>query len=122
MSIVGEGWLIGEIELPDVQDAIPSDRYSVIATSNDALFINFSYIIFIFLFYLDLRCLILVLEQSRVEIAVMLNELAYMKYEASKNSSLKEDIILKQRNVATAFSLVEKIIKLISNVEEDQGK
>ncbi|KAL4022114.1 hypothetical protein IC575_015837 [Cucumis melo] len=92
VSILGEGWLIGEIELPDVQDAIPSDR-----------------------------CLILVLEQSRVEIAVMLNELAYMKYEASKNSSLKEDIILKQRNVATAFSLVEKIIKLISNIGEEQG-
>ncbi|XP_022976133.1 neurochondrin homolog isoform X1 [Cucurbita maxima] len=90
--IRGEGWLIGEIELPDVQDAIPSDR-----------------------------CLILVLEQSRVEIAVMLNELAYAKYEASKNSSLKEDIIVKQRNVATAFSLVEKIIKLVSNVGEDQG-
>ncbi|XP_038899673.1 neurochondrin isoform X2 [Benincasa hispida] len=92
VSILGEGWLIGEIELPDVRDAIPSDR-----------------------------CLILVLEQSRVEIAVMLNELAYTKYEASKNSSLKEDIILKQRNVAIAFSLVEKIIKLISNVSEDQG-
>lgn len=91
VCILGEGWLIGEIELPDVRDAIPSDR-----------------------------CLILVLEQSRVEIAVMLNELAYMKYEASKNSSLKEDIILKQRNLATAFSLVEKIIKLISNVDEDQ--
>lgn len=52
----------------------------------------------------------------------MLNELAYMKYEASKNSSLKEDIILKQRNVATAFSLVEKIIKLISNIGEEQGE
>lgn len=37
VSILGEGWLIGEIELPDVQDAIPSDRYSVIATSTDAL-------------------------------------------------------------------------------------
>ena len=51
----------------------------------------------------------------------MLNELAYAKYEASKNSSLKEDINVKQRNVATAFSLVEKIIKLVSNVGEDQG-
>lgn len=69
----------------------------------------------------DLRCLILVLEQSRVEIAVMLNELAYMKYEASKNPSLKESVLLKQRNVATAFSLVEKIIKLISDVGENQG-
>lgn len=85
------------------------------------LHINFSYLFFILLFHFDLRCLILVLEQSRVEIAVMLNELAYMKYEASKNSSLKDSIILKQRNVATAFSLVEKIIKLISNVGEDQG-
>ena len=37
VSIRGEGWLMGEIELPDVQDAIPSDRYLVIATSNVAL-------------------------------------------------------------------------------------
>ena len=68
-----------------------------------------------------LRCLILVLEQSRAEIGMVLNELAHMKYDAWKNFSLKESVILKQRNVATAFFLVEKIIKLISNVGEDQG-
>lgn len=42
VSILGEGWLIGEIELPDVRDPIPSDRYSMVATSNNAL--SFSHI------------------------------------------------------------------------------
>jgi transposase-like protein len=65
---------------------------------------------------------LLVLEQSRVEVAVQLNELAYLKYEASKSSSsTAETIVLKQRNVAIAFSLMEKIIKLISNAAENEG-
>lgn len=64
----------------------------------------------------------LVLESSRVEIAVLLNELAYLKYEASKNtSSTAESFFSKQRNVAIAFSLVEKIIRLISNIAESEG-
>lgn len=68
------------------------------------------------------RCLLLVLESSRVEIAVLLNELAYLKYEASKNtSSTAESFFSKQRNVAIAFSLVEKIIRLISNIAESEG-
>ncbi|KAH9798938.1 neurochondrin [Citrus sinensis] len=93
VSIKGEEWLIGKIDLPDIQDSIPSDR-----------------------------CLLLVLESSRVEIAVLLNELAYLKYEASKNtSSTAESFFSKQRNVAIAFSLVEKIIRLISNIAESEG-
>ncbi|KAL5783060.1 hypothetical protein ACOSP7_008089 [Xanthoceras sorbifolium] len=93
VSIKGEGWLISQINLPDVQDSVPADR-----------------------------CLLLVLESSRVEIAVLLNELAYLKYEASKNtSSTAESVQLKQRNVAIAFSLVEKIIKLISNIDGNEG-
>ena len=68
------------------------------------------------------RCLLLVLEQSRVEIAVLLNELAYLKYEASQDTSATaEAIFSKRHNVAVAYSLVEKIIKLISNVEENDG-
>jgi len=68
------------------------------------------------------RCLLLVLEQSRVEIAVLLNELAYLKYEAAKDTSTTaEAIFSKRHNVAVAYSLVEKIIKLISNVEENDG-
>lgn len=63
----------------------------------------------------------LVLESSRIEIAVLLNELAYLKYEASKNSSDVDTIRLKQRNLSVAFSLVEKIIKLIASVAEDEG-
>ncbi|TYI22668.1 hypothetical protein ES332_A06G118600v1 [Gossypium tomentosum] len=93
VSIKGEGWLIGQINLPNVQDPIPADR-----------------------------CLLLVLESSRVEVAVLLNELAYSKYEASKSSSsAAETIISKQQKVTVVFSLVEKIIKLISNIGETEG-
>ncbi|KAI3512314.1 hypothetical protein L1887_19629 [Cichorium endivia] len=67
------------------------------------------------------RCTLLVLESSRVEIAVLLNDLAYMKYEKSKDSLDTETLILKQRNLGIAFSLVEKTIKLISSVAEDEG-
>ncbi|GAU41731.1 hypothetical protein TSUD_349920 [Trifolium subterraneum] len=62
-------------------------------------------------------CLLLVLEQSRVEIAVLLNDLAYLKYEAPQESlATTEAYSRKQRNVAVAYSLVENIINLISNV------
>lgn len=64
----------------------------------------------------------LVLESSRVEVAVLLNELAYSKYEASKSSSsTDETIISRQQKVTIVFSLVEKIIKLISNIGETEG-
>lgn len=86
ISIVGEGWLIGEMNLTGSQVSLPADR-----------------------------CILLVLESSRVEIAVLLNDLAYLKYEASKASSNRENILVKQRNLGVAFSLVEKIIKLISS-------
>ncbi|PON71297.1 Neurochondrin [Parasponia andersonii] len=93
ISILGERWLIGRTNIPNAEEPIPADR-----------------------------CLLLVLEQSRVEVAVLLNELAYLKYEASKSaSSLDETIHLKQQNVAISFSLVEKIIKLISNLGENEG-
>ncbi|PIA45640.1 hypothetical protein AQUCO_01600098v1 [Aquilegia coerulea] len=91
MSILGEKWLIDRRNLPGEKDCLPADR-----------------------------CLLLVLESSRVEVAVLLNELAYLKYEASTKTS-SEDILLKQRNLSIAFSLIEKIIKLISNVSEDKG-
>lgn len=42
-----------------------------------------------------------------------------MKYEAS--SSTVEEHLLKQRYLAIAFSLVEKIIKYISTVGENEG-
>ncbi|XP_039050992.1 neurochondrin-like [Hibiscus syriacus] len=94
VSIKGEGWLIGQINLPNVQVPIPADR-----------------------------CLLLVLESSRVEVTVLLNDLAYTKYAASKSSSSStaETIISKQQKVTTVFSLVEKIIKLISNIGETEG-
>lgn len=67
------------------------------------------------------RCTLLVLESSRVEIAVLLNDLAYLKYEKIKDSLDAESVLLKQRNLGIAFSLVEKTIKLISSVAEDEG-
>ncbi|XP_065849529.1 uncharacterized protein [Euphorbia lathyris] len=93
MSLFGENWLIGQSNLPDLQEPLPRDK-----------------------------CLLFVLEYSRVEVAVLLNELAYLKYEASKNTSAyAETIILKQQNVAIAFSLIERIIKLISSIAESEG-
>lgn len=61
----------------------------------------------------------LVLETSRVEIAVLLNDLAYLKYEKS-DSLDAETFSSKQRNLGIAYSLVEKTIKLISSVAEDE--
>lgn len=92
ISIVGEDWFIGRMTLAGLQDPFPVDR-----------------------------CMLLLLETSRVEVSVLLNELAYLKFEAPKNvSSTYESIILKQSNLAVAFSLVERIIKLISNIEGDE--
>ncbi|XVF35376.1 hypothetical protein REPUB_Repub18cG0140300 [Reevesia pubescens] len=93
VSIRDEDWLIFQINLPNLQDPIPADR-----------------------------CLLLVLESSRVEVAVLLNKLAYSKYEASKSSSsTAEAIISKQQKVTIVFSLVENIIKLISKIGETEG-
>ncbi|CAL0319142.1 unnamed protein product [Lupinus luteus] len=93
VSISGEDWLISQVSTNDAQGPTPADM-----------------------------CLLLVLEQSRVEIAVLLDELAYLKYKAPQDTSTTaEAIFSKRRNVAVAYSLVEKIIKLISNVDENDG-
>ncbi|XP_057434401.1 uncharacterized protein LOC130727311 [Lotus japonicus] len=93
ISMYGEDWLIRQVSTNDAQDPTPADM-----------------------------CLLLVLEQSRVEIAVLLNELAYLKYEAPQDtSSTAEAYSLKRQNVVVAYSLVEKIIKLVSNVGENDG-
>ncbi|MCL7027638.1 hypothetical protein MKW94_027515 [Papaver nudicaule] len=92
ISIVGENWLIDQNKLLNDSGIvrIPADR-----------------------------CLLLVLESSRVEIAVLLNEISRLKYE--ENESVRGEIIgLKLRNLAVAFSLIEKAIKLISNVCGDE--
>jgi hypothetical protein len=65
--------------------------------------------------------MLLVLESARVEVAVLLNELAYLKYESSKTSQTDEAICQKQRNLAILFSLIEKIIKMISNASSGEG-
>eukprot|EP01018_Ginkgo_biloba_P002063 Gb_26598 [translate_table: standard] len=92
METFGEGWLIGPMNLPGDKDPIPSDR-----------------------------CLLLVLETSRVEIDVILNELARLKFESNNGvASSSEEITLKQRNLANAYALIENIIKLISNAAEKQ--
>ncbi|KAK7345934.1 hypothetical protein VNO77_16550 [Canavalia gladiata] len=93
VSIYGEDWLVSQASTNDAQEPAPADM-----------------------------CLLLVLEQSRVEIAVLLNELAYLKYEAPQHTSAtSEAIFSKRRNVAVAYTLVEKIIKLISNVDGNDG-
>ncbi|XP_031382771.1 uncharacterized protein LOC116196947 isoform X1 [Punica granatum] len=93
ISIMGERWLINPVKLPNMQEQVPPDR-----------------------------CLLLVLESSRVEVAVLLNDIAYLKYEASKNtSSTMESILSKRRHLGIAFSLVEKIIRLISTIGEEEG-
>lgn len=85
MSIRGEEWLLEQNNLNDVQESLPVDKY-----------------------------LLLVLESSRVEVAILLNEIAYLKYEASKSSTSPEAILLKQHDLSVTFSLIEKIIKLIA--------
>ncbi|XP_020241641.1 neurochondrin isoform X2 [Asparagus officinalis] len=92
MSILGEDWLVEQTEMHDNQIQMPVDKY-----------------------------MLLVLETARVEVAVLLNELAYSKYEASKSSVNNESILIKQRNLAITFSLIEKIIKLISHASEIKG-
>lgn len=68
------------------------------------------------------RCILLVLESSRVEIAVLLNELAYLKYADDNNSSTNaETFLVKLRNLGVAFALVERIIKLVANFGESEG-
>ncbi|XP_059063256.1 uncharacterized protein LOC131071776 isoform X2 [Cryptomeria japonica] len=91
MEMYGEDWLIGPMELPE-ETAVPSDR-----------------------------CLLLVLETARVEVAVLINELARLKFESSnsRDSSLEEATI-RQRRLANCYALVENIIRLISNACERQ--
>lgn len=55
-----------------------------------------------------------------MEIAVLLNELAYFRDAASRSSSNAETIPLKQRNLGIVYSLVEKVIKLVAKVGEDE--
>ncbi|PHT36791.1 hypothetical protein CQW23_24491 [Capsicum baccatum] len=92
ISIVGEGWIIGEMNLTGSQVSLPIDR-----------------------------CILLVLESSRVEIAVLLNDLAHLKYEASKASSNRENILVKQRNLESAANAVTSEIKIISGLNETIG-
>ncbi|PIN23138.1 Neurochondrin/leucine-rich protein (Neurochondrin) [Handroanthus impetiginosus] len=93
ISIIGVEWLIGPVTLHEAHSSSPADR-----------------------------CMLLVLESSRVEIAVILNELAYLKYEASKNSPPNaETFLVKLRDLGVAFSLVERIIKLISRFGDNEG-
>jgi hypothetical protein len=64
---------------------------------------------------------LLVLEFARVEVAVLLNELAFSKYESSESSQIDGAISQKQRNLAILFSLIERIIKMISDASGGEG-
>ncbi|KAK8966359.1 hypothetical protein KSP40_PGU005832 [Platanthera guangdongensis] len=90
--IVGQSWLLEEKQMLDVQATLPADKF-----------------------------LLLVLESARVEVAVLLNELAYLKYEASKSLSTATSILSKQHDLAVLYSLIEKIIELISATGEVAG-
>ncbi|XP_073301479.1 uncharacterized protein [Primulina huaijiensis] len=92
ISMIGEDWLIGPITLPAEKNSSRADL-----------------------------CILLVLESSRVEIAVLLNELAYLKYEDDKNSSMNaEAFLVKLRNLGVTFALVERIIKLVAKFGESE--
>uniref|UniRef100_A0A0E0GE54 Neurochondrin n=1 Tax=Oryza nivara TaxID=4536 RepID=A0A0E0GE54_ORYNI len=92
MSILGENWLSEEYKVPDDQNMMPVDKF-----------------------------VLLVLESARIEVSVLLNELAYLKYESSKNSQRDDAISQKERNLAILFSLIERIIKMISNASSGEG-
>ncbi|KMZ62662.1 Neurochondrin protein-like [Zostera marina] len=90
ITIGDEKWLLGYNDLPSEHNSMPADK-----------------------------CLLLFLESSRVEVSILLNEIAYLKYEARERSSLSvESLTIKQRNLAISFSLIENIIKMISGVFE----
>ncbi|XP_078157932.1 neurochondrin family protein [Carex rostrata] len=93
MSILGEDWLLQECDISSQKEVMPVDKF-----------------------------VLLILESARVEIAVLLNELAYLKYDESPKSSTsrQESIQQKQRSLAIAFSLLEKFIKMISSGAEGQ--
>jgi len=92
MSILGEDWLSEDCKIQDTQNVLPVDKF-----------------------------VLLVLESARIEVAVLLNELAYLKYESSKTSETDEAISQKQRNLAILFSLIERIVKMISNASSSEG-
>ncbi|XP_040376742.1 uncharacterized protein LOC102708695 [Oryza brachyantha] len=91
MSILGENWLSEDYKFPDDQNMMPVDKF-----------------------------VLLVLESARIEVSVLLNELAYLKYESSKNFQ-RDDISQKEKNLAILFSLIERIIKMISNASGGEG-
>ncbi|GJN22490.1 hypothetical protein PR202_gb10055 [Eleusine coracana subsp. coracana] len=92
MSILGEDWLSEDYKIKDNQNVMPVDKF-----------------------------VLLVLESARVEVAVLLNELAYLKYESSETSQTDDAISQKQRNLAILFSLIERVIKMISNASSAEG-
>ncbi|KAG8071486.1 hypothetical protein GUJ93_ZPchr0006g40622 [Zizania palustris] len=77
MAILGENWLSEDYKFPDDQNMMPVDKF-----------------------------VLLVLESARIEVAVLLNELTYLKYEYSKNSQKDDAISQKERNLAILFSLI----------------
>ncbi|XP_044421408.1 uncharacterized protein [Triticum aestivum] len=93
MSILGENWLSEDHKILDNKNAISVDKF-----------------------------VLLVLQSARVEVAVLLNELAFSKYESSKSSQTDDAIIQKQRNLAILFSLIERIIKMISDASSGEGE
>ncbi|XP_071677326.1 uncharacterized protein [Lolium perenne] len=93
MSILGESWLLEDHKILDNKNVMSVDKF-----------------------------VLLVLESARVEVAVLLNELAFSKYESSESSQIDGAISQKQRNLAILFSLIERIIKMISDASGGEGE
>uniref|UniRef100_A0ACD5ZEK4 Uncharacterized protein n=1 Tax=Avena sativa TaxID=4498 RepID=A0ACD5ZEK4_AVESA len=93
MSILGENWLSEDHTVLNNKNVISVDKF-----------------------------VLLVLESARVEVAVLLNEIAFSKYESSKSSQTDDAISHKQRNLAILFSLIERIIKMISDASSGEGE
>lgn len=94
MEMFGEDWLIGPMNLPGDANTVPLDR-----------------------------CFLLVLETSRVEIGVLLNELAHFTFDSTNGvCSNLEDATIRKRDLANVYALMENIIKLLTNVCDKQDK
>jgi len=89
----GEDWLIGPSNLPGDQNIVPLDR-----------------------------CFLLVLETSRVEIGVLLIELAHFKFDSGNGICSNLEDATRQRDLANVFTLMENIIELLSNACDKQEK
>uniref|UniRef100_A0A7N0SV71 Neurochondrin-like protein n=1 Tax=Kalanchoe fedtschenkoi TaxID=63787 RepID=A0A7N0SV71_KALFE len=92
MILIGDEWLIDQVDLPDVEEVLPPNR-----------------------------SLSLILECSRTELHVLLSEIAFLKHQANSRTQSMDTMQLKLRSLETCFYLVERIIILIPNFRCIEG-